>query len=72
MLYIIKVGSITNAQRAAKLLRIYGLKPTVERLEKPTKQDGCGYTLKVRTDNIQELLKVLHENGVTVLGADSV
>ncbi len=72
MFILIKVGTVTNAQRAVRLLKIYGIKAYIQRLEKPKKEDGCGYAVKVKADNTEEILSLLKQNGVTVLGAEAL
>lgn len=71
MNYIIKVGSVTNAQRGAKLLRSYGYKPNVTRLENPSKSDGCGFVIKVY-DSQDRVTDILSKNGIRILGADTL
>lgn len=68
MFYVIKLGSITNAQRGAKLLRANGYKPNLSRLENPQPSDGCGYAVTVNTNDIDDAVKLLKKSGVTVLG----
>ena len=46
MYLYIKVGSITNAQRAKTVLNKNKIKASVKRLENPKPGDGCGYVVK--------------------------
>lgn len=72
MLYELKVGSVTNAQRAVKVLKRKGYKSNVSRIKNPSKSDGCGYAVKVNTENISAVLHILNNNGINVFGYDSV
>ncbi len=68
----IKVGSITNAQRGAKTLRLYSIKTTVTRLEHPNAYDGCGFVLNVSEDDYKRAVDLLKQNGIRILGIDTV
>ena len=58
MYYRIKLGAITNAQRAQRLLRAKGYKPTLSRIKNPQPGDGCGYMITVNADNgVMDILK---------------
>lgn len=72
MLYRIKLGSITNAQRGRNILRNYGFKPSLTRLQNPSKEDGCGYVVKVKTDNIDKALSLLKQHGVNIIGVEEI
>lgn len=65
----IKVGSITNAQRAHSILQRNSVKAYVQRLENPQPGDGCGYVLKAE-ENGKNLIQILERNGVKVLGVE--
>lgn len=69
MILTIKVGSITNAQRGAALLRSSGYKPQIKRLENPSDNDGCGYVIKVDSKG-NEPVNILRKNGIKVRGVD--
>lgn len=69
MYYIVKVGSITNAQRGVRVLKAHGYRPMLNRLENPTKSDGCGYVIKVYSDS-DKVINILRSSGVTILGVD--
>lgn len=70
MLFVIKVGSITNAQRGASVLRSRGYRPMLSRIENPTKNDGCGYVIKVTADDESKIIRLLKNAGVSILGVD--
>lgn len=64
----IKVGSVTNAQRGSKLLRIKGYKSSVHRLENPSAGDGCGFVIRLDGGDCNYARELLLRNGVRVLG----
>ena len=66
----IKVGSITNAQRAKKALQQAGIKSYLQRLENPMPGDGCGYVIAV-SETAENALEILKNNGIRILGVDS-
>lgn len=70
MLLAIKVGSVTNAQRGAKLLRQKGYRPTISRAQKPQPSDGCGYVIRVNSDRREEITALLKDNGISVTGVE--
>lgn len=72
MFLAIKVGSVTNAQRGAKLLRSRGYKPVISRMESPQPDDGCGYVLKLSTYEKEEVIRLLRTNGISVLGVEDL
>ena len=65
MYLYIKVGSITNAQRAKTVLNKNKIKASVKRLENPKPGDGCGYVVKAEESDIMEILE---KNAIRVLG----
>lgn len=71
MQLFIKVGSITNAQRASSVLRSHGYKPQIKRIENPTKNDGCGYGIAV-SSNSREPIEILEKNSVRIRGVEGV
>ncbi|MGN0532246.1 MAG: hypothetical protein ACI4IN_05580 [Eubacterium sp.] len=68
MYYTIKLGAITNAQRAQRLLRANGYKPTLSRIKNPQPGDGCGYMITVNAD--KNAIDILKNNGINVLGVE--
>lgn len=64
----IKVGSVTNAQRGSKLLRRYGIKLTVSRIENPAVGDGCGFVIGVDYADCDTAKRLLVQNGIRILG----
>ena len=69
MTFYIKIGSITNAQRAGSALHAASIKAGIKRLEKPKPGEGCGYMLVVNSD-VSKALRILEKNGIRVLGVD--
>ncbi len=64
----IKVGSVTNAQRGAKLLRRFGIKSAVSRIENPAPGDGCGFVISVNFNDCDAAKNLLYKNGIRILG----
>lgn len=71
MYYKIKVGSITNAQRAMRLLRARGYKASLGRIENPSDNDGCGYVVRI-SSKVEEAVTFLRSSGIEVLGVDGL
>lgn len=67
----IKVGSITNAQRAKSVLMKYSVRSQVQRAEQIKQGDGCGYMIKVYDDDEDKILKILKNNGINSLGVET-
>ncbi len=72
MLYRIKLGSVTNSQRAAKILKANGYRPSVGRLQNPKKEDGCGYAVTLKTENIESVVSLLKSKNINIIGVDKV
>lgn len=66
----IKVGSITNAQRARRALQQAGIKSYLQRLQNPMPGDGCGYVVVVN-QTAENALVILENNGIRILGVES-
>jgi hypothetical protein len=71
MRYGIKVGAVTNAQRALKLLRSKGYKPILSRIENPLPNEGCGYVINVESEN-NKAINILKSNGISILGVEEL
>lgn len=67
MFLYIKIGSVTNAQRAAAVLRKNRIKAQIIRMENPQPGDGCGYMIKVRKEE-GDSVHILQNNGIRILG----
>lgn len=72
MYFAIKVGSVTNAQRAMRLLRSNGYRPILGRMEKPLPSDGCGYIIKLTANDKNAAVALLRNSGVTILGVEDI
>lgn len=66
----IKVGSITNAQRAKAVLMKDGIQSEIKRTENPKPGDGCGYAIKIKKADEAKGLRLFEKNGIRVLGED--
>ncbi len=71
MILYIKAGSVTNAQRAQRILRAKGYKLKIKKIENPSHSDGCGYALEVMTDS-DKPLDILRENAVKFSEAEFI
>lgn len=71
MNFEIKVGSITNAQRAMKLLKSKNYRPSLSRIENPQPSDGCGYVVKVAASN-DSIVGFLKKSGISILGVEAL
>lgn len=69
MNFYIKIGSITNAQRARGILQKHSVRAQIKRIENPKAGDGCGYAVAVNGD-ASSAVKILEKNGIRVLGVD--
>ena len=67
MYLYIKVGSITNAQRAKSVLNKNKIKAYVVRLENPKPGDGCGYVVKAEESD-KNAIEILEKNSIRILG----
>lgn len=67
MFLYIKIGSITNAQRAGAALKKNKIKAQIIRMDNPQPGDGCGYMIKIRKED-KEAIHILQNNGIRILG----
>lgn len=63
-LYFITFRSVTFAQRAEKLLTQRGIPVNLMRTPRWMEEQGCGYALKLRSRNIQSVVKLLQESRI--------
>ncbi|MBQ9229410.1 MAG: DUF3343 domain-containing protein [Eubacterium sp.] len=70
MLYRLRLGSITNAQRAKRVLLENGYHAYITRVENPTANDGCGYAVRLHCDSMDGVTRLLKEAGIRLIGAD--
>ena len=66
----IKVGSITNAQRARSVLVLSSTQAEINRTENPKPGDGCGYMIRIKKMDKEKVLSILKKNGIRVLGEE--
>ena len=71
MKYLIKLGSITNAQRGQSVLRSKGFKTNIVKIENPDPTSGCGWALEVFS-NVREPVEILKANKIKVRGVDAI
>ncbi len=69
MVLYIKVGSVTNAQRAQKIFSAKGYKSKIKRIENPDKNEGCGYAVEVETKD-EAPVEILEKNRIKVRGTE--
>ncbi len=62
--YYITFRSVTFAQRGEKLLNQNGIRCTLRRTPKWMEEQGCGYSLSIRTQDIFPAVTMLRENQV--------
>ena len=72
MYFSIKLGSITNAQRAQKLLAQRGIVSRVSRLQSPKAGDGCGYVIRANVKDKYEIIHILDKDDINILGVEEV
>ena len=62
--YFITVRSVTYGQRAESVLRRGGLHCSLQRTPKWMEEQGCGYCLRLRTEDITPAVRLLRTNQV--------
>lgn len=68
---VIKVGTITNAQRSVRLLQKAGYKAQINRIAKPSNDDGCGYVVVINANsNLNKAVNLLKNNGINIRGVE--
>ncbi len=70
MFYQFRVGSVTNAQRAKRVLYQHGFHANVIRIAAPAKEDGCGYAVRMQCSHPERVEAILHGAGIYVIGVD--
>ena len=63
-LFFITFRSVTFAQRAEKLLNGWGIRVSLMRTPRWMEEQGCGYALKLWTNDILQAVKLLRENKI--------
>ena len=62
--YFITFRSVTYAQRAEKLLNRQGIRVSLMRTPRWMEEQGCGYALKLWSNDIAPVVKLLRENKI--------
>ena len=62
--YYLTFRSVTFAQRGEKLLQKSGIRCTLLRTPRWMEEQGCGYSLRLWTEDVREGVKRLREGGV--------
>ena len=62
--YFITVRSVTFGQRAESVLRRGGLSCSLQRTPRWMEEQGCGYCLRLRTDDIMPAVRLLRADQV--------
>ena len=63
-LYYITFRSVTFAQRGEKLLTKNGIRCTLQRTPRWMEEQGCGYSLRLRTVDVIPAVELLRQNQV--------
>ena len=63
-LYFITFRSVTFAQRADKLLSQRGIRVNLMRTPRWMEEQGCGYALKLWTQDISRVVQLLRERKI--------
>ena len=61
---MITFRSVTPAQRAESLLRRAGFDCSIRRTPRWMEEQGCGYSLRVKTPDVAQCVRVLRSNSV--------
>ncbi len=62
--YYITVRSVTYGQRGEKCLRNAGIRCFLQRTPRWMEQQGCGYALRVWTEDPEKAVALLRENQI--------
>lgn len=62
--YYITFRSVTFAQRGEQVLQRSGIRSSLLRTPKWMEAQGCGYSLRIWTDDVGRAVKLLRENKV--------
>lgn len=62
--YFITVRSVTFGQRAESILRKNGVSCSLQRTPRWMEEQGCGYCLRLRTEDISPAVQLLHAAGI--------
>ncbi len=62
--YFITFRSVTHAQRGEQVLQREGHRCAIQRTPRWMEEKGCGYSLRLRTEEIAQVLAALRRAGV--------
>lgn len=62
--YFITVRSVTFGQRAESTLRKSGISSSLQRTPRWMEEQGCGYCLRLRTDDIMPAVRILRASQI--------
>ena len=62
--YYITFRSVTTAQRGEKVLQKAGVRAVLLRTPKWMESQGCGYSLRLRTDELLPVVSLLREKAI--------
>ena len=61
---VITFRSVTPAQRAEEVLRRVGVGYTIQRTPKWMEEKGCGYSVRLRQDDLMTAAALLRQSGI--------
>ncbi len=64
----LQISSVTHAYRGQRLLERIGIPSNVQRDSRFSSGRGCGYQIRLRSQNPQEIRNYLLQSGIRVLG----
>ena len=62
--YLLVCRSLTYAQRSQRVLERAGIRAIITRITRDAVRDGCGYSLKIRADELDNAIGALRKAGV--------
>ena len=62
--FMITFRSVTFAQRGERLLNRSGIRCALQRTPKWMEQQGCGYSLRIKAEDITPAVDILRENQI--------
>lgn len=63
-IYFITVRSVTYGQRAERVLQKNNIRCTLQRTPKWMEEQGCGYCLRLRSEDIAAAVRILRASSV--------
>ena len=62
--FFITFRSVTLAQRGEQVLRRGGIRSSLQRTPRWMEEQGCGYCLRLRKEDVQQAVQLLTKSGV--------